>query len=193
MLIQKLQHPQLWTVVDALKVRASVDGLTFTVCANHLSAQVSELPDPAQVWRRVLAASISPKGSRKGSGSDGKRIHGGGTNPDGKRNGIYMPDGSVWNGFNSDWDELSKEDRQTVIDTRASNKAKGGRGRKISEVSSGGNKSLKEITTQVATLKRKLAALKVKTDGTAADSDEDVPDNDSDSFGGCQKKKLKKE
>ena len=79
MLIQKVQHPQLQTAVDTLKVHASIDRLTFTVCANHLSAQVSELPDP-QVSRKVSAASSNPKRSRKGSGSDGKRIRGGGSN-----------------------------------------------------------------------------------------------------------------
>ena len=42
MLLQKVQHPQVQAAVDALRVRASIDGLTFTVCANHLSAQISE-------------------------------------------------------------------------------------------------------------------------------------------------------
>jgi hypothetical protein len=47
--------------------------------------------------------------------SEIKRIRGGGQT--GKRNGIHMPDGSIWTGFYSDWEQLSKTDRKTVMDT----------------------------------------------------------------------------
>ena len=190
MLLQKVQHPQLQAAVDALRVRASIDGLTFTVCANHLSAQVSELPDP-QAPRKVSGASSSNKVQK---GNDAKRIRGGGANAGSKRDGIHMPDGSVWTGYYAEWDQLSKDDRQTVIDTRASNKAKGGRGRKISEIGCSGSskKSLKEIKTQVAALKRKLASL-ISGKSFPESDDDDVPDNAGDSFGGRQKKKNKKD
>ena len=192
MLLQKVQHPQLQAAVDALRVRASIDGITFTVCANHLSAQVSELPDP-QVPRKVSGAGSSNKIQKN---IEAKRIRGGGASS--KRDGIHMPDGSVWTGYYAEWDQLSKEDRRTVLDTRASNKAKGGRGRKISEVGCSGSckkESLKEIKTQVAALKRKLASLKSgKSDSVVTNSDDDdVPDNAGDSFGGRQKKKNKKD
>jgi hypothetical protein len=190
MLLQKVQHPQLQTSVDALRVRSAIDGrLTFTVCANHLSAQVSELPDP-QTPRKVSSTGSSNKAKK---GNEAKRLRGGGANAGGKRDGIHMPDGSVWTGFYAEWDELSQEDRQTVIDTRASNKAKGGRGRKVAEV--GSAKTLKDIKSQVAALKRKLASLKsgkAEPGGTDSD-DDDVPDNAGDSFGGRQKKKAKKD
>ena len=45
MLLKKVEHPQLQDAVGALRVRSLIDGLTFTECANHLSAQVSELLD----------------------------------------------------------------------------------------------------------------------------------------------------
>ncbi len=189
MLLQKVQHPQLQAAVDALRVRSAIDGqVRFTVCANHLSDQVSELPDP-QTPRKVSGAGSSNKVQK---GNDTKRIRGGGASAAGKRDGIHMPDGSVWTGFYAEWDQLSKEDRQTVIDTRASNKAKGGRGRKVSEVGCRPSKQLKDIKTQVAALKRKLASLKSgKSDSTATDSDDDdVLDNAGDSFGGRQKKKV---
>ena len=190
MLLQKVQHPQLQAAVDALRVRATIDGLTFTVCANHLSAQVSELPDP-QTPRKVSGASSSNKAQK---GNTAKRIRGGGAgnSPGKRRDGIYMPDGSVWTGFYADWEQLSKEDRQTVMDTRAANKAKGGKGRKVSEV--GSKQKLKDIKTEVAALKRKLASLKSDKESVATDSDdEDVPDNAGDAFGGRQKKKSKKD
>ena len=77
-----------------------------------------------------------------------------------------------------------------------SNKAKGGRGKKDAGVSTtSNNKTLKEITSQVAVLKRLLASLKMsKTDSTDIDSDEDdaIPDNTGDAFGGRIKKKKAK-
>ena len=44
-LLKKVEHPQLQDAVNALRVRATMNGTTFTECPNHLSAQVSELPD----------------------------------------------------------------------------------------------------------------------------------------------------
>ena len=125
MLLQKVQHPQLQGVINALRVCAVIDGLTFTVFANHLSAQVSELPDP-QTPRKVSGTGSNSKTQK---GNEAKQLRGGGANASGKRDGIHVPDGSVWTGFYAKWDQLSKEDRQTVLDTQASNKAKGGRGR----------------------------------------------------------------
>ena len=105
-LLKKVEHPQLQDAVNALRVRATMDGATFTECANHLSAQASELPDQ-QSTRKIAAT-----GSKA---TPTKRIRGGGSGGNGgKRTGIHMPDGSVWTGFYSDWDQLSKEDRQTV-------------------------------------------------------------------------------
>ena len=104
-----MEHPQLQDAVNALRVRATMDGTTFTECANHLSAQVSELPDQ-QSTRKIAATGTKATPT--------KRIRGGGSGRgSGKRNGIIMPDGSVY----SDWDLLSKEDRQTVINTRKKN------------------------------------------------------------------------
>ena len=188
MLLKKVEHPQLQDAVGALRVRAAIEGISFTECANHLSAQVSELPDQ-HTPRKVPAT-----GSRAGKkDSEIKRIRGGGQT--GKRNGIHMPDRSIWTGFYSDWEQLSKEDRQTVMDTRISNKAKGGRGkprRKVSEV--GSAKKLKKIKGQVAELKRTLASLKSSMDagGTDESTDDDsMPDNAGDSFGGRQQKRAK--
>jgi hypothetical protein len=169
-----------------------MQGITFTECANHLSAQVSKLPDHQTPMK------VSGAGSNRPSKSgDPKRIRDGGPGPVGKCNGIHMPDGTVWTGFYSDWEQLSKEDKQTVIDTRVANKAKGGRGRKVHEVCSGGSaKKLKEeIKNQVAELKQTLASLKSGKDSTGDDksNNDETPDNAGDSFGGRQKKKAKKE
>ncbi len=185
MLLKKVEHPQLQDSIGALRVRATMEGITFTECANHLSAQVSELPDQ-QSTRKVAANKSVPA----------KRIRGGGG---GKRNGIHMPDGSIWTGFYAEWEKLSKEDRQTVIDTRVKNKAKGVKhGRQVSSAASAnscGNDKLKDIKTQVAELKRTLASIQAKQSSSGEDDgDESVtPDNAGDSFGGRQRKKAKRE
>lgn len=189
MLLSKIEHPQLQDAIGALRVRASIEGITFTGCANHLSAQVSELPDN-QVNRKVAAANSE----RSKTNPAPKRIRGGGTTT-GKRKGIKMPDGIIWTGFYSDWEQLSREDRQTVMDARVENKNKGTRKRQTSKVSTG-SKKLKDIKLQMAELKRTLASIQSKqSSGTADDDgdDSDTPDNAGDSFGGRQKKKQKKE
>jgi hypothetical protein len=89
-----------------------MDGTMFTECANHLSAQVSELPDN-QVNRKVSGANTD----RGKTNPTAKGIRGGGSSNVGKQKGIKMPNGSVGTRFYSNWDQLSKEDRQTVIDT----------------------------------------------------------------------------
>jgi hypothetical protein len=142
-----LQHPQLQVAVDAVRVRAAIDGLTFAVCANHLSAQAFEIHDP-QTPRKVSGAGSSNKVQKR---NETKRIRGGGAIAGGKRDGIYMPDGSG-TGLYAEWDQLSKEDRQILIDTRASNMAKGNGGRKVSDVECGSSKKFKDIKTQAAAL-----------------------------------------
>ena len=72
MLLKKVEHPQLQDAVGALRVRASIDGVTFTECANHLSTQVSELPD------HQSSRKLSATGSGRPKLSDPKRIRGGG-------------------------------------------------------------------------------------------------------------------
>ena len=189
MLLAKVEHPQLKDAVGALRVRASMDGTTFTECSNHLSAQVSELPD--SLVNRKIAGTNTNRDAK--TSSNAKRIRGGGGNAAGKRKGIKMPDGSIWTGFYSDWDQLSKEDRQTVIDTRAENKNRGGRKRQASDVTTTTSTKLKGIKSQMDELKRTLAALKSKQPSANDDNDSVTPDNAGDAFGGRSKKKQKKD
>ena len=85
---------------------------------------------------------------------------------------------------------MSDSDKQTVMDTRKKNKAKGlTPGKK----NSGGN----DLKAQFATMKRTLAAMQSKKSSKDADSndseDSDVADNAGDAFGGRRSKKQKKE
>ena len=179
MLLKKVEHPELQGAINALRVRAVMDGITFTECANHLSGIVSELPDH-QSTRKVSATDIK--------GGTPKCIRGGGSNKDAgsKRKGIHMPDGSVWTGYYSDWEKMSDTDKQTVMDTRKKNKAKG---------TTSGKKKGNDLKAQFAELKRTLAAMQSKSsknDDTDDTVDTDVSDNAGDAFGGRQKKKQKK-
>ena len=191
MFLKKVKHPQLQDAIGALRVRSAIESITFTERANHLAALVSELPDQ-QSARKIAGTGSSERPKKKGHT---QRIRGGGASECGasKRKGIHMPDGSVWTGFYSDRDQLSKDDRQTVIDTRVKNKAKGGRkGRQASEVCSGDK--MKTIKSKMAELQRTLTSIKAKQSADDDDDDaSDVPDNAGDSFGGRQKKKQRKE
>jgi hypothetical protein len=111
MLLKKIQHPQLQNAVSALRIRAQLDSVTFTECANHQSAIVSELPDH-QLNRKVSASDSKPKLKRIRSGG------GHGSALASKRKGIHMPGGSVWPGYYSDWDKMSDADKDTVMETR---------------------------------------------------------------------------
>jgi hypothetical protein len=71
MLLKKVEHPQFQTAVGTLRVRAQIDKdkVTFTECANQLSALVSELPD-YQLNRKVSVADTKVRIKRiRGGGS----------------------------------------------------------------------------------------------------------------------------
>jgi hypothetical protein len=139
---------------------------------------VSELPDK-HLSRKVSATDSKPKTKciRRGGGGGG---------PVSKRKGIYMPDGSVWTGYYSDWDKMSDADKETVMSTRKTNKAKG---------TTPAKRKMADVKTQLADLKRTVAALKLaktaRDDDTSATDDSSVPDNAGDSFGGRNSKKRK--
>ena len=182
MLLKKVEHPQLQTAVGTLRVRAQMDGVSFTECANHLSAIVSELPDyqlnrkvsattdvegqnqaDARWWsRRRLPRVQSVKASTCLMGPFGP-----GTTPIGRRCQMRISRLS--------W-KPGKRIRQ-----RASTPTK----RKVSDVKA-----------QLAELKKSIAAIKLnklsKDDDTSATDDSSIPDNAGDSFGGRNKKKATK-
>ncbi len=133
-----------------------------------MAAIVSELPARSAIGLKI-AATDSDRGSKKQKGST-QQIGGGGDSG-AKQKGIHMPDGSIWTGFYAEWDQLSKEYRQTVIDTRTKNKAKGGRkGRQVAKTYCGD--MLKSIKTKMADLQRTLAAIKVKQPANDDDDDD---------------------
>ena len=115
-LFKRVQHPQLQNTVKALKVRFDIEGITYTQAANHLTAAVLELPE-YHLTRKVSASLSGTPRIQGGGGSNHnsniKKI--GGRQAPSK--GILMSDRLVFTGYYPNWSELSKEDKQCVLDS----------------------------------------------------------------------------
>ena len=150
-LFKQVQHPQLHDTVKALKVSFHMEGITYTQAANHLTAAGSELPEYDLTHKVSASSSGTPRIRGSGGSSHNSNI---------KRKGgmqvpnkdILMSDGSVFTGYCPNWSELSKEEKQRVLDSR-NKKKKGGVGNKqqISDVAS--------IAEQLQVMKRTISEL----------------------------------
>ena len=135
-LFKRVQHPQLQDTVKALKVSFDMEGITYTQAVNHLTAAVLELPE-YHLTRKVSASSSGTARIRGGGGSNHNsniKKKGGMQAP---RKGILMSDGSGFTEYYPNWSEISKEDKQRVLESQRKKK-KGGIGNKwqISDVDS---------------------------------------------------------
>ena len=184
-LFKQVQHPQLQDTVKALKVRFDMEGITYTQAANHLTATVSELPE-YHLTCKVSALSSGTPRIRGGGGSNHNsniKKKGGMQAPS---KGVLMSDGSVFTGYYPNWSELSKEDKQRMLDSR-SKKKKGGIGNKqqISDIAS--------ITEQLQVMKRTISELmSAKNDHINSESSKEkmkskaqhIPNDAGNAFGG---------
>ena len=165
-LFKQVQHPQLQDTVKALKVHFDMEGITYTQAANHLTAAVLELPE-YHLTHKVSASSSGTPRIRGGGGSNHNsniKKKGGMQAPN---KGILMSDRSVFTGYCPNWLELSKEDKQRMLDSR-SKKKKGGIGnkRQISDVAS--------VAEQLQVMKRTISELmSSKNDHINSESSED--------------------
>ena len=114
-LVKQVQHHQLQDTIKALKVRFDMEGITYTQTANHLTAVVSELPE-YHLTCKVSASSSGTPMIRGGGGSSHnnniKRKRG----MQAPNKGTLMSEGSVFTVYYRNWSELSKEDKQGVLD-----------------------------------------------------------------------------
>ena len=135
-LFKRVQYPQLQDTVKALTVCFDIEGIMYTQAANHLTATVSELPEYHLTCKVSASSSGAPRIRGGGGSSHNSNIkRKGGMQAPNK--GILMSDGSGFTGYYLNWSELSKEDKQRVLDSR-NKKKKGGVGskRQISDVTS---------------------------------------------------------
>ena len=165
-LFKQVQHPQLQDTIKALKVHFDMEGITYTQAANHLTATVSELPE-YHLTRKVSASSSGAPRIRGGGGSshNSNVKKKGGIQATNK--GILMSDRSVFTGYYLNWSELSKEDKQQLLDSQ-NKKKKGGAGSKqqISDVTS--------IAEQLQAMKHTISELvSLKNNPINSESSED--------------------
>ena len=92
-LFDKVQHPQLTSSISALKVRNNMPGedMNYSSAANHISAEVSTMPETFSTKRNVSAM-----------GQDGT-VYG------------IMKSGVIHARYFKNWNQLSKEDKDKVI------------------------------------------------------------------------------
>ena len=163
---KRVQHPQLQDTVKALKVCFDMDGITYTQAANHLTAAVSELPEYHLTCKVSASSSGTPRIRGGGGNNHNSNIKkkGGMQAPN---KGILMSDGSVFTGYYPNWSELSKEDKQRVLDSQSKKKRGGvGNKRQISDVTS--------IAEQLQAMKRTISELmSSKNDHINSESGED--------------------
>lgn len=173
-LFEKVQHPGLRVVIESLKAQQTTGTqLSYTMAANHLSTAVSELPEYIAKNRTIGAVQ---KGGTQDSGE-----------------GIFNPDGSIKTGYISNWNSLTKEEKNKVFAEKKRLKAKRlGRDvdkSKETQKPSDANQ-LKQLVEQNKKYKRQIKALKRSK---TADSDDPEEDQDAgDLFGGKAAKRNKK-
>ena len=109
------QHPQLQDTVKALKARFDMEGITYTQAANHLTAAFrifqstislvrSQLHHPEYQGFGEVEVAVTTAVLKKGGIQAPNKS-------------ILMSDGSVFTGYYPNWSELSKEDKQRVLDS----------------------------------------------------------------------------
>ena len=177
LLFKKVQHDKLSDAISALQAQQTLGTvLTYSQCANHLSARVSELPEYILKNRNI--ASVSQGGDGKG----------------GDNEGIYNADGSIRTGHISNWKTLSNDERNIVKQERL--KKKGTAGGNANKNKTFKN-TMKQLKNQNKVYKRQIKALKKVTvdddkvqdgDGESVSSDDDAGDQ----FGGQNAKRKSK-
>ena len=180
-LFKKIQHPGLQTAIAALCVQMNLGtAVTYTMAANHLSTAVSELPEHIAKNRNISGVGTNEK---KGS-SD-----------------IHNEDGSIITGHIPNWRNLTKQDRDIVINERKRRGIKGGKNGGKGGYGSGAKNDvnrLKQLTTTNNKFKRQIKALKRRLKGdddtattATANETEDEAMDAGDQMGGRNSKRRK--
>ena len=180
-LFEKVQHPELKSAIEALKAQqTSGNVITYTMAANHLATAVSQLPEVIARNRSISA--LGTNGASKGQ-ENGE--------------GIYNADGSIKTGFISNWNSLSKADKNKVFAERKRTKGKipgtnANDGKNKDSLPPAVTNRIKQLVEQSKKYKRQVQALKRTKPG---DTNNDASDEDldaGDQFGGKVTKKAKK-
>jgi hypothetical protein len=171
-LFDKTQHAGLFSTISALKISQNLnpDTYTFSSAANHLAAEVFQLPGFQSMMGRKLSA-LETSGGVQGA----------------------CHNGVIFIGFHKDWRQQTHEERDAKstkckrlgIKPGASKK-----GHKESAATKKEQKVKKELREEVAVAKRMIVALSQWKD--PAPEEEAVAADAGITFDGQAEKKLKK-
>ena len=178
-LVEKVNHQELQTVIEALRVRGSFEvgrNTTFTKAANILAASAASL---LETFSKSRISGLSLPGT--GVTSD---------------KSIYRQ-GKIYTGYYKNFQNLSKEDREKVIAEREKLKVKKGSSIKKNNRSVSSTETGREVASVRKKLKkanRKIYALeRSHNEESDASSDEENPShNAGTSFGDRNEKRDKK-
>ena len=178
-LLKRIRHPELQGITNALKAQRTTDPtMTFTTVANQIAAEVSELPETVSMRARNVSGANT--GQQQGGGRDS----------------IHNEDGSIYTGFYKNWQSLSKEDQDKVLQERERLGIKGGRKKHRGGPAAKAKKKLYNVRKEIKKLKRTISALspnkeKDNNDGSEED-DTPTQDDAGNQFNGRQSKRQKK-
>jgi len=143
-LLTKVQNSALAAGVAQLRYQLNTSGVTFTVAANHLNSEVSQMPD-YQISRRINATNTtSPgRGGRSGGRSGGRGYQGRGSGRGRGRGGRGYEKTTTTYYSPAEWEKLSYEDRDKIRKERDKRGEQGGTKRNISELTT------KQLTTAI--------------------------------------------
>ena len=166
-LFDKVQHPQLTSSISALKVCNNMPGkdMNYSSSSNHLSAEVSTMPETLSTKRNVSAMG-----------------------QDATVDGI-MKNGVIHTGYYNNCHQLSKEDKDKVISERArigtARPGKAPKGRKVSAANTNKQKrEMAEMKKDLAQAMHHIAEINSVCKDKDKDDDEKPADDAGDSFGG---------
>ena len=142
-LLTKVQNSALAAGVAQLRYQLNTSGVTFTVAANHLNSEVSQMPD-YQISRRINATNTTPgRGGRSGGRSGGRGYQGRGSGRGRGRGGRGYEKTTTTYYSPAEWEKLSYEDRDKIRKERDKRGEQGGTKRNISELTT------KQLTTAI--------------------------------------------
>ena len=177
-LFEKVQHPGLQIVIESLKAQQTTGtDVTYTMAANHLSTAVSTLPEYIAKNRNIGAVGKVNSGQESGDG-------------------IFNSDGSIRTGYITNWNSLSKEDKNKVFAERKRSKGKRPGKAKDDQPKNPSHAAnanrLKQLVEQNKKQKRTIQALKRSKPDESSIEDPEEDTDAGDLFGGKASKRNKK-
>ena len=153
-----------------------MDGRTYTQAANHLTAAVSKLLD------YQMAPRVSNVETGSGQGNKQTCVHRDG-------NSFYATDGTIWTGDNDEWATMKDVDKEKITaEHEHKKKARNSKGSKSKNYKWKAS-DITSLAEDILAMKRSVAELISKRDGSVDEADPKPPRNDAgNAFGGCASK-----